>query len=164
MNLLSLNFKHTKMGKKNGIEIIYEPTEKKVELDDSSIKAISEKLNTFLDEQPQEKLKEILRGGNARHMMAKYNCNGSGFQGGPSFVLEHNPDNNEETHWDLFIAQGSYRFVEMKLDRKGEIKNIHHDFNEKAYRTEIILGWFDSVFSSIKAAQERQAFKWEITY
>jgi hypothetical protein len=164
MNLLSLNFKHTKMGKTNGIEIIYQPTEKKVDLNKRNVATISEKLNTFLDEQPQEKLKESLRRGNARHIMAKYNCNGSGFQGGPAFVLEHNPDNNEETHWDLFIAQGSYRFVEMKLDRKGEIKHIRHDFNEKAYRPEIILGWFDGVFNSIRAAQERHAFKWAITY
>ncbi len=153
------------MGRENGLELTFTPIEKKTELDENCMKILSEKLNTFLEE---ENLDDILREGNAQEIRAKYNYNR--FHGGPSFILNQNPDNipenttKEEMYWDLFIAQGPTKSVKMQLNKNFNIQNIKHDFNEEAYRTEIILGWFDGVFNSIKVAQKKHAFTWEIKY
>lgn len=153
------------MGKENSLPIIFDPIEPKVELDENSMKTLTDKLNTFLEE---ENLDNFLREGSPSEIRAKYIC--GRFQGGPSFILNRTPNDKaeeiteNERYWDLFIAQGPSKYVEMKLNRKGGIQDIQHDFNEKAYRTEIILGWFEGVFNSIKAAKKRHAFTWEIKY
>lgn len=141
---------------KKGLNIIFEPVEKKVQLDQETKEKISGKLEGFLE---KENLWENITP-EMSYIMASYS--GGRFAGGPGFFI--NPeDDPEENGWELRITSGPINYMEFALDKENkEVEITELTFKENGYSPKIVNEWVDGVLNGIQTAKDRKSFEWKI--
>jgi len=141
---------------KKGLNIIFEPTEKKVQLEEDSREKISGEIEGFLEKEGLwEKITPDMS-----YIIANYPK--GDFPRGPVFIIKPK-HNSEEQGWWLRISSGQTNYMEFALDRKDKsVEIIELTFAEKAYSPRHVEEWIESVLNGIHTAQDRDSFEWKI--